>query len=184
MKQRFVFLVAMTAFVIISGLISSATAQDNTSKFQYGIEAPYIVLNGDTLVSKSSIKAELVTDTQFEKIADKYLAKTSEGINDLLVRIQTELSEEAHFAWEIYCKRYRANFWIALGVIGLGLIIIIGGLLYYAFAKNIDWDEGPNVIIIAGLIVIVGAAIATLVNLPYLITPEYYVVQDLLGIIK
>jgi len=162
MKTRFVFLIGMIAFILLVGVIE-ANAQSS------------IVIGNDTIAQ--------VTDLNAEKIIDKYVAQTGDAINEILASVKSNFTDEAEFVWESYIKMYKLNFYVALLILGLGLILLLCSFIMY-WVTNWDWNEGPGVLFVVAIIVILGGAIATIACVPYLLVPEVYVIQDLLGLVK
>ena len=168
-----------TILITLFALFSVAIMAQST--FKHGVKTPTLILGEDTV--RVEMLDGYVTDGNFEKLFDKYTEKTAEGINSFLKSVQENFTDEAEFVWDSYIKRYQLNFYIALLIAGLGVFLFLCSLIMY-WVTDWDMDEGPGVLTVVGLIVFLGGAIATVACLPYLLTPEYYVLQDLLGILK
>jgi len=181
MKQRLIFLVGLIAFILCVGVIES--------------RAQSIVVAGDTIVQ--------VTDSNFEAIFDKYTAKAGDGINKLLSSVKENFTDEAEMVWALYVKKYQIPFFIGLIIAIFSIIILAPAVILYSKAKETSLEYNGNknnyynkewydfsfgiwaiiLWIISGTLLISGI-ITMLVNMSMLIIPEYYVIQDLISIIK
>ena len=164
MKTRFVFLIG-TVFIML--LFAIGTIKSNAQSS--------IVVNGETI--------EQVTDTDLEKVVDKYIAQTGDAINEILASVKTNFTDEAEFVWKSYIKMYKLNFFIALSIFGLGVILLLGAFIMY-WVTDWDWDEGPGVLLVVSIVIMLGGTIASIACIPYLLVPEVYVIQDLLGLVR
>ena len=160
------------------------------STFKKGIITPTLILGGDT-VRIENIDG-YVTDGNFEKLFDKYTEKTAEGINSLLKSVKENFTDEAEFVWQTYIKRYKIDFIISLGTVALSFILVIIAFLLWTLAgkkDEYDPEETTAGVFSIGLWILGGVAfitgvIAAAANFSKFMVPEFYVLQDLLGILK
>ncbi len=174
-----IFIIAMMA---LFSLTLTAQEETNEPPIQVNIEMP-----GD----------QAVTDTDFEKLFDKYTAKAGAGINNLLKSVQENFTDEAEFVWRTYLMKYKVKWFSQFAVFVFALLIFISGFPMYkqhlkqdpnsSYSHNLDdTAAGVGAMIFWGIggFLSVLMFIFCVTDLSYLIVPEYHVIQDLLGILR
>ena len=122
--------------------------------------------------------SDYVTNSNVEKLVDKYVGEISATINDII----GTLEGPALKGWEIYVKQQIIRGWLMTGVFIIGLIVFIIGLV---FGQRDDWDsEGFIAItVFGGVILFVGLILLFIECIPHIANPEYYAIQELLQLI-
>ena len=134
--------------------------------------------------------------TETEWIVDKYGGAIVDGAGDftdkvgsVLTSLGQKLEKPASEVFEIYVRYYKAKGFFILLAIPLFFLFAILGLFYMKHAEYYeeDWNRSATMSIVFAVgtfVFFVIAAVNTGNGLLYFIAPEYFVIQDILELVK
>lgn len=121
----------------------------------------------------------------WQELADKYLGKTTEYIDQFAAKLGTT----SEYAFEILVKQQ-----IAAGISGIvffTVVMIISTIgtiistkMHLKLKERYDYCDGWLAGIIIGLVIVLLALAGILYNVRLIMNPEYYAIQDIVNFIK
>ncbi len=121
----------------------------------------------------------------WQELADKYLGKTTEYIDQFAAKLGTT----SEYAFEILVKQQ-----VAAGISGIVffavvmILSIIGTIIstkmHFRLKTNYEYCDGWLAGIIIGFVIILLALAGLLYNVRLIMNPEYYAIQDIVNFIK
>jgi len=135
---------------------------------------PLVIVANDT--------TQYVTDSNVEKLVDKYSAKMEAAV----ISIADSLKQPVEFVWKVIIKQQ-----IVIGIIWLLFlftVIILIILSLKLIPKENEYEEvNPALIfslIILGLLLILSIIGTMTIGIPCILNPEYYAIQEIISFIK
>ena len=117
---------------------------------------------------------DYVTDTNFEKIFDKYTAQINEGITNLAEKLEGPALQ----GWEIIVKQQVIIGISVISVLLTGLILIFAGYRVDKMWK--DYEDFAGFLYVIGFIVaIIGVIFIFTITIPRCVNPEYYAIKQI-----
>lgn len=137
-----------------------------------------------------------VTDSDVERLVDKYLSQASEGVSDVysevkdaVVALAESLQQPAENIISFYVVYHTARGAVPLAILFFGILGLWSGIRTSDWAKSKNYENiegGMSIMAIVGGILCLVAVIVFIADesIPRLLAPEYFVIQDILAIFK